>query len=97
MTKLRSSVFGWKSVWMDVAEETNGEFDEGPNGVRVRVPLAQTPWTVTIKLSQNGLPPVPKNQTVIAVPFKAQKHFSFNIHNKTWLEGVGQTLRSAGH
>lgn len=90
MTKLRSSAFGWKSVWMDLAEESQGQFDEGPNGVRVRLPLEQTPWTVTIKMNEHGLPPKPREQTLIAVPFKAERHFSFAIHNKTWLEEIAK-------
>jgi hypothetical protein len=86
MANLRSSVFGWKSVWMDLAEETNGQFAEGPHGTTVRVPMEQTPWTVTIKLIEHG----PKKQTVIAVPFKADKDFSFAVHNKTWIEEVAK-------
>lgn len=86
MTKLRSSVFGWKSVWMDLAEETNGEFADGPTGVTCRVPLKETPWTLTIKMNEHSLPPAPKRQTIIAAPYRAQGNFSFALHNKTWYE-----------
>jgi len=78
MPNLRSSVYGWKSVWMDLADEAKGEFLEDANVARVRVPMA--PWTVTFEMHSKG-----KNHSKILLPFEAKTDFDFEIYNRSWI------------
>lgn len=91
--QLRSSVFGWKSVWMELAEETKGEFIDKTQVVIVRVPVAQRNWTITFMMHENGFGGHSKQQTVVALPFFSDSDFVFAIHNKNWLE---ETLKNFG-
>ncbi|CAN5607580.1 hypothetical protein BH10CYA1_BH10CYA1_12130 [soil metagenome] len=78
MPNLRSSVYGWKSVWMDLADEAKGEFLEDNSVARVRVPM--TPWTVTFEMHSKG-----KNHSKILLPFEAKTDFEFEIYNRSWV------------
>ncbi|MBS1956827.1 MAG: hypothetical protein JST89_21740 [Cyanobacteria bacterium SZAS-4] len=78
MPNLRSSVYGWKSVWMDLADEAKGDFLEENNVARVRVPM--TPWTVTFEMHSKG-----KNHSKILLPFEAKTDFEFEIYNRNWV------------
>ncbi|MBI2810186.1 MAG: hypothetical protein HYX67_05080 [Candidatus Melainabacteria bacterium] len=78
MPNLRSSVYGWKSVWMDLADEAKGEFLEDNNVARVRVPM--TPWTVTFEMHSKG-----KNHSKILLPFETKSDFEFEIYNRSWV------------
>lgn len=81
--KLRSSVFGWKSVWMELADEFGGEFTDG-NIVTMRIPVEQSPWTLTFKHQESGLSH--QQTTSVSAPYKSAKDFAFALHNKTWIE-----------
>ena len=81
MPNLRSSVYGWKSVWMELAEEVKGEFiDSTTAPVKVRLPMA--PWTVTMEMHESKT----KKQTRILLPFRYKTDFAFAIHNRNWVE-----------
>jgi hypothetical protein len=78
MPNLRSSVYGWKSVWMDLADEAKGEFQEDGSVARVRVPM--TPWTVSFEMNSKG-----KNHSRILLPFVSKSDFEFEIYNRSWV------------
>ena len=80
--KLRSSVFGWKSVWMELADEHGGEFIDGKD-TTMRIPLKECPWTLTFRHHETGLS---HPHTSVAAPYKAARDFAFALHNKTWIE-----------
>jgi hypothetical protein len=78
MPNLRSSVYGWKSVWMDLADEAKGDFVEEHSVARVRVPM--TPWTVTFEMNSKG-----KDHSRILLPFNSKSDFAFEIYNRSWI------------
>lgn len=87
MPNLRSSVYGWKSVWMELAEEIKGEFIDNGNGpVKVRIPMA--PWKITMEMIETP----GKKHTRIALPFRYKTDFGFAIHNKNWIEEAAKPL-----
>lgn len=90
--KLRSSVFGWKSVWMELADEAKGEFIDGPHVVTVRVPVPDKPWTITFKMHEHGIGKGAKQQTIVSVPYKAARDFGFAIRNKNWIEEAAKAF-----
>lgn len=85
MPNLRSSVYGWKSVWMDLAEESQGKFVEEQSQFKVRVPM--NPWTVTFQMhSKSGM--ADKDETKILLPFISKFDFSFAIYPQTKIAEV---------
>jgi len=87
MPNLRSSVYGWKSVWLELADEVKGEFiDSTTAPVKVRIPMA--PWTVTMEMHET----TGKKQTRILLPFKYKSDFAFAIHNRNWIEDAQKTF-----
>ncbi len=78
MAKLRSSVYGWKSVWMDLADEAKGEFMEEPGVARVRIPM--NPWTVTFEMHSKG-----QEHSRILLPYDSKTDFEFEIYNRNWV------------
>jgi hypothetical protein len=78
MPNLRSSVYGWKSVWMDLADEVKGDFIEETNGAKVRVPM--NPWTVTFETNTKGKP-----HSRILLPYDSKADFAFEIYNRNWI------------
>lgn len=93
MSLLRNSAFGWKSVWMTLAEESGGELEDRVDTVgwlKVEIPLNQTGWTLTYKV----LHAHKHNQrTTVVLPFKADYDFSFCVRNRSWL---GDTMKLFG-
>jgi len=87
--KLRSSVFGWKSVWMELAEEWKGEFIDDNSLVTLRLPHAEKPWHVTFQLHGHGKP---AETTVIAAPFVARHPFKFAIRNTKTVEELAKVF-----
>lgn len=85
---LRSSVYGWKSVWMDFAEEKSGDFVEGQKEVTVRVPVANKPWAITFSMLDRKAPA--PDETTAQMAYKAKDDFSFAIHSKTWVAEAGK-------
>jgi hypothetical protein len=88
--KLRSSVFGWKSVWMDLADEMQGEFTDGTYVVSARVPLTAKPWVAYMKMHSNPIGKSIAETTVIAVPYIPQHEFKLAIHNSSPIEEVAK-------
>ncbi|HEY9676594.1 MAG TPA: hypothetical protein V6C76_01230 [Drouetiella sp.] len=86
MPNLRSSVYGWKSVWMDLADEAKGEFTENNGVARVRIPMA--PWTVTFECSHSK----GKDHSRILLAYDAKSDFVFDIYNRSWLADAQKTL-----
>ena len=88
--KLRSSVFGWKSVWMDLADEMHGEFTDGTYVVAAKVPLATKPWVAHMKMHTNPIGKSIAETTVIAVPYAPQHEFKLAVHNSSPIEEVAK-------
>jgi hypothetical protein len=88
--KLRSSVFGWKSVWMELAEEWQGEFIDDNSLVTLRLPHTKNPWKVTFQLHAHGKPV--GDTTVIAVPFVARHPFKFAIRHTNSMEELAKVF-----
>jgi hypothetical protein len=88
--KLRSSVFGWKSVWMELAEEWKGEFIDDHSLVTLRLPHAEKPWHVTFQMHAHGKPA--GETTVIAAPFVARHPFKFAIRNSKTVEELAKVF-----
>ena len=88
--KLRSSVFGWKSVWMDLADEMQGEFTDGTYVVSARLPLATRPWVAYMKMHSNPIGKSIAETTVIAIPYIPQHEFKLAIHNSSPIEEVAK-------
>ncbi len=89
--KLRSSVFGWKSVWMDLAEELKGEFIDGASLVTTKLPVLSKPWTVTLQMHSHSIGKGAET-TVIAAPFVARDSFKFAIRNSNAVEEAAKIL-----
>jgi hypothetical protein len=88
--KLRSSVFGWKSVWMDFAEERKGEFVDGQSHVTVKVRIPSKPWIFAMRMHAN---PLGKDEhTVIATPYVARHPFKIAIRNSNSIEEFAKVL-----
>jgi hypothetical protein len=90
--KLRSSVFGWKSVWMDLAEEMKGEFTEGTYVTSAKLPLSTKPWTVHMKMHTHPIGKSIAETTVLAVPYTPLHEFKMTVHNSTPIEEVGKVF-----
>lgn len=90
--KLRSSVYGWKSVWMEFAEEHQGSFDEGQKVFVMRVPLTGKPWTITFHMHQKGVGGAVTDSSAVFLPFKAKGSFSFDLHNRSLAGDVGKVF-----
>jgi len=88
--KLRSSVFGWKSVWMDFAEERQGEFVDGQTHVTVKVRIPSKPWMFSMRMHSNALGK--DEHTVIATPYVARHPFKFAIRNSNSMEEFAKVL-----
>lgn len=89
--KLRSSVYGWKSVWMDIADELKGEFVDGTPVVKAKLPMAGKPWEVIMHMHSNALGKA-GDTTVIAVPYVARDPFKFAIRNSNTVEEMAKVL-----
>lgn len=81
--KLRSSVYGWKSVWMEFADEHQGTFDDGQKVFVMRVSVPEKPWTITFHMHQKGIGGAVTDSSSVYVPFKAKGSFSFDLHNRS--------------
>lgn len=81
--KLRSSVYGWKSVWMEFAEEHGGSFDDGQKLFVMRVPVVGKPWCITFHMHQKGVGGAVSDSSAAFLPFKAKGSFSFDLHNRS--------------
>lgn len=88
--KLRSSVYGWKSVWMEFAEERSGSFDEGSNVFVMRVPVQGKPFTITFNMRPKGHKGAVADTTTAFLPYKAKGAFSFALHNRSWIEDASK-------
>jgi hypothetical protein len=88
--KLRSSVFGWKSVWMDLAEEMQGEFTEGTYLTEAKLPLPTKPWKVQMKMLTHPMNKTIAETTVIALPYAPCHEFKLALHNSSTIEEVGK-------
>ncbi|HEY9758156.1 MAG TPA: hypothetical protein V6C97_23525 [Oculatellaceae cyanobacterium] len=88
--KLRSSVFGWKSVWMDLAEEMQGEFTDGTYLTEAKLPLQTKPWKVHMKMHSHPIGKSIAETTVIALPYKPMHEFKVALHNSSAMEEVGK-------
>jgi hypothetical protein len=89
--KLRSSVYGWKSVWMDIADELKGEFVDGPSVVTAKLPIESKNWSVTMQMHANALGKTSET-TVIAVPYVARDPFRFAIRSSSTVEEMAKVL-----
>lgn len=92
MTMLRSSVYGWKSVWMDLTDELNGEFEDGTLSVKAKLPLAGTPFRLTLQMHAHPMGQAISETTVMSVPFNFENEFQFAIHNTSAVEEVAKIL-----
>ena len=92
--KLRSSVFGWKSVWMDLAEELRGEFVDGTYLVSTRLPVHGRPWKISMQMHANPIGKGIAETTVIGLPYVAKGNFRFAIRNSSTMRN-GQNYRLA--
>ena len=90
--KLRSSVFGWKSVWMDLADEMHGEFIEGTLLTQAKLPLATKPWTVHMKMHSHPIGKSIAETTVIALPYAPLHEFKMAVHNSSPIEEVAKVF-----
>jgi|GEM_PF-2662840 hypothetical protein len=81
--KLRSSVYGWKSVWMEFADEHQGSFDDGQKVFVMRVPVQGKPWNITFHMQQKGVGGAVTDSSAAFLPFKAKGPFSFDLHNRS--------------
>lgn len=81
--KLRSSVYGWKSVWMEFADEHQGSFDDGQKVFVMRVPVPGKPWSITYHMHQKGVGGAVSDSSAAFLPFKAKGAFSFDLHNRS--------------
>jgi len=81
--KLRSSVYGWKSVWMEFAEEHQGSYDDGQKLFVMRVPMTGKPWSITYHMHQKGVGGAVSDSSSAFLPFKAKGAFSFDLHNRS--------------
>jgi hypothetical protein len=88
--KLRSSVFGWKSVWMDLAEEMNGEFTDSTYLTSAKLPLATKPWTVHMKMHAHPIGKSIAETTVIALPYAPLHELKLTVHNTSPIEEVAK-------
>jgi hypothetical protein len=89
--KLRSSVYGWKSVWMDIADELKGEFVDGTSVVTAKLPIEAKPWQVTMQMHSNALGKASET-TVIAVPYLARDPFKFALRSSSTAEEMAKVL-----
>ena len=87
---LRSSVFGWKSVWMDLAEEMNGEFTESTYLTTAKLPLPTKPWTVQLKMHSHPIGKSIQETTVITLPYAPLQEFKLAVHNSSPIEEVAK-------
>jgi hypothetical protein len=90
--QLRSSIYGWKSVWMDLADERKGEFLDGGNVVTVRLPIADRPWKITFQMQAHPLGKSLTETTICAAPFVARHPFRFAIRNSRTIEELIKVL-----
>lgn len=88
--KLRSSVFGWKSVWMDLAEELQGEFIDGTYVVKTKLPVANKPWNVTMTMHAHPIGKSISETTVIALAYSPTQEFKFALRNSSPIEEVAK-------
>jgi len=88
--KLRSSVFGWKSVWMDLAEEMNGEFTESTYLTSAKLPLPTKPWTVQLKMHSHPMGKSIAETTVITLPYTPLQEFKLAVRNSSPVEEVAK-------
>ncbi|HEY9719487.1 MAG TPA: hypothetical protein V6C69_18555 [Trichormus sp.] len=90
---LRNSSFGWKSVWMTLAEDAGGDLDDHVDAagwLKVQIQLNKSAWTLTYKV----LHAHKHNQkTTVVMPFNADRDFSFCVRNRSWL---GDTMKLFG-
>ena len=89
--KLRSSVYGWKSVWMEFAEEHQGSFDDGQKVFVMRVPVQGKPWNITFHMQEKSGAAVTDSSSAF-IPFKAKGSFSFDLHNRSLAGDVGKVF-----
>jgi len=91
---LRSSAFGWRSVWLTLAAEFGGEVDDhdaGTNGrLMVRIPLGKTNWQLTYQAWSTSQQ---DHRASVSLPFKSDRDFTFSVSNRNWL---GDTLKVFG-
>jgi hypothetical protein len=92
MKLLRSSVYGWKSVWMDLTDELNGEFEDGTYAVKAKLPLAGTPFSLAMQMHTHPMGQAISETTVLAVPFNFENEFQFAVHNSSAVEEVAKIL-----
>ena len=92
MKLLRSSVYGWKSVWMDLTDELKGEFTDGTYVATARIQVSGTPWNVTMQMHTHPMGQAISETTVVSVPFNFEQEFKFAIHNSNPLEEVAKIL-----
>jgi hypothetical protein len=92
MKLLRSSVYGWKSVWMDLTDELNGEFEDGTYAVKAKLPLAGTPLSLAMQMHTHPMGQAISETTVLAVPFNFENQFQFAVHNSSAVEEVAKIL-----
>jgi hypothetical protein len=93
MKLLRSSVYGWKSVWMDLTDEMNGEFEDGTYAVKAKLPLPGTPFSLAMQMHTHPMGQAISETTVLAVPFNYfDNEFQFAVHNSSTVEEVAKIL-----
>ncbi|MDR3616128.1 MAG: hypothetical protein P4L53_21395 [Candidatus Obscuribacterales bacterium] len=92
MKLLRSSVYGWKSVWMDLTDEMNGEFEDGTYAVKAKLPLAGTPLSLFMQMHTHPMGQAISETTVLALPFNFENEFQFAVHNSSAVEEVAKIL-----
>jgi hypothetical protein len=92
MKLLRSSVYGWKSVWMDLTDEMNGEFEDGTYAVKAKLPLAGTPLSLFMQMHTHPMGQAISETTVLALPFNFENEFQFAVHNSSTVEEVAKIL-----
>lgn len=90
--KLRSSVYGWRSVWMEFAEEKAGDVVDEQKAFTMRVPAKEKPWTVTFTMNPRGTGASASDFTTVALPYKAKGAFSFAIFNRNWIQEAGKVF-----
>jgi hypothetical protein len=92
MKLLRSSVYGWKSVWMDLTDEMNGEFEDGTYAVKAKLPLAGTPLSLVLQMHTHPMGQAISETTVLAVPFNFESEFLFAVHDSSAVEEVAKIM-----
>jgi hypothetical protein len=90
--KLRSSVFGWKSVWMELAEERKGDFVDGTTLVKMTLPIKAKPWTLSMQMHSSPIGSSLNETTIIAAPFVARHPLTFAIRNTKTVEEIAKVF-----